>query len=797
MADDLALETKQEASATPQKELRRWLLEIKLAEKREKEWRKVGQSIINIYRGTKRKKNSFNILWANTEVLRPALYNSTPKPDVRRRFRQSDVLGKAVGEVAERSLSYCVDAYDLDACLKNDVLDSLLPGRGLSRVRYIPQFKQVAESAEGQSEAFEGTHEELEYEQALCDHVQWDDFLHGPGKIWGEVPWVAFRHRMTRDDLVDKFGDEIGKEITLDDVDDDDLTDKQASDIKDAFKRAMLWEIWDKDGGKVFFVNQSYKKGVIFPKDSKGEPPLNFKDFFPCPQPLMMVEDTGSLIPIPLYELYREQAEELERISTRINKIINQCRVRFVYDPTLSELKGLMDANDGEGIAAEQARAWMSNGGIEKAIWWMPVEQLAAVLKELYVSRESAKQVIYEITGLSDILRGSTDPNETLGAQKLKANSSSMRLQRMQREVQRYVRDLIRLLAEVIGENFQPETLAQMTGLQFPTALQKQQIQLQLQAAQQQGQLPPEVQQKLQMAQKTLSMPTWEDIMGVLSNDMQRSFRVDIETDSTVAESLTQDMEGMREVLTSVVEFWQGVGPAVQAGAVNIEAVKALTMSIVRRARMGLEVEDALETGMQAPKPETDPRAAAEAQRAQLEQQKAAHDAEMAKVEEQRQQMVEMAKHQREQDAAAAQAALDRQRMEYEARLASDKAEREDALARYKIDQDNATKIVVAEIAAQATLDASLASAEQKANEEISGVKTEGAAKVRRKGPIDKLADMHAESMNAMREQGQTHANTMQQLMLALQAPRETVLVRDGAGRAHKSVSKVVPETMN
>ena len=179
MSEDLALDTRKEADATPEKEVRRWLLEIKLAQKREKDFRTTAKDILEKYRGKLKKKNSFNILWSNTEVLRPALYNSPPKPDVRRRFRQNDVLGKAVAEVAERSLTYCVDAYDLDNCLKNDVLDALLPGRGVSRIRYVPKFKKTeapqagqktiaAPSTEGHAagpaaaEAFEGDREEVE-----------------------------------------------------------------------------------------------------------------------------------------------------------------------------------------------------------------------------------------------------------------------------------------------------------------------------------------------------------------------------------------------------------------------------------------------------------------------------------------------------------------------------------------------------------------------------------------------------------------------------------------------------------
>ena len=739
MADDLSLNTKAEADATPQKKVRRWLLEIKLAQKREKKWREQAADILNVYRGKSGndgapKKNSFNILWSNTEVMRPALYNSTPKPDVRRRFRQNDLLGKAVSEVMERSTTYCIDAYDLDNCLQNDVLDALLPGRGISRVRYIPQFAEVAakpvdaenhpESAEmpNDEEAFEGDREEVDYEQALCEHVQWEDFLHGPGKTWEEVQWVGFRQRLTHDDLIEQFGEEVGKAITLDDVQDDDVKNKNNEDIAEVFKRAELWEIWDKEGGKVFFVNQSYKDDLIYPVDEqaegekKGEPPLKLRNFFPVPRPLQLVEDTGTLIPEPLYAQYREQAEELNRLSARINKIIDACRVRFVHDSTLTELAELMKAGDNEGIPTESARAWMTNGGLDKAIWFMPVQQVAAVLRELYLARDACKQTIYEITGISDILRGATDPNETLGAQKLKANSSSLRLQRMQREVQRYSRDIVRLLAEVIGENFSPETLAKMTGLQFPTAEQKQMITLQAQAMKQQGQPVP------QPIQNALQMPSWEEIMGILKSDILREYKVDVETDSTIAESLQNDMEGLREVLTSVVELWNGVGPAVQSGAVSIDAVKAMTMVIVRRSRMGLEVEDAIESGMQQPKPQEDPKAAAEAAKQQQAQQQAEHDRMIAERQQAHEEQIAqrqllMDKQRMDMEAMAEKRRMDmeahfeQQRMAMEAAAAEKQALMDASLAKFKALLDSITKIEVAEISADATLNAAQESA--------------------------------------------------------------------------------------
>ncbi len=801
MSEDLALDTKAEASKTPERAVRRWLMEIKLADKREKDWRKEARELLQTYRGETSKRNNFNILWSNTEVLRPALYNSTPKPDVRRRFRQKDTLGTAVSEVLERGLSYCVDAYDLDNCVQGDVLDSLLPGRAVSRVRYIPKYKgagkpndmpakKEAEETPHPGEAFEGHTEEVEYEQALCEHVQWDDFLHGPGKVWEEVPWVGFRQRLTKDDLIGMFGEETAKAIQLNDVDDSDVNSPHNDDLKEVFKRAELWEIWDRDSGKVFFVNESYKKDLLYPKpvadgDKPGEPPLRMKGFFPCPRPLSMVEDTGSLVPIPLYELYRKQAQELDKISGRINKIIDACRVRFVHDSTLTELKALMDADDNVGVPAECARSWMANGGIDKAIWWMPVDQIAKVLNELYQAREACKQVIYEITGLSDILRGATDPNETLGAQKMKANSASLRLQRMQREVQRYVRDLVRLLGEVIGEHFSYETLAKMTGLSFPTAQQKKEGQLRLQAVQKMVQQQPQQAQQIgpmtQQLQQMLAMPSWEDIMAVLKSDMSREYRIDIETDSTVAESLKQDMEGLKEVISGIVELWQGVAPAVQAGAVSMDVVKAMTMTVVRHARMGTEVEDALETGMQEPKQAADPKVAAEQAQAEKEQalaqQQAQHEAQIAQRE---QQMKEMQ--------AAHDAQVEQAKMAQEAAMEREKAERDDAFARWKVREDNRTKVQVAEIAAGAVIDKAQLDGANAAEREItSGLMDSGqeaqkaeAKTKERTAPIEKIAAMHKETQDM-------HGKTLEaigKLAEAVAKPRKRTLERGPDGKA-------------
>lgn len=215
----------------------RWKLELKLADKREEEWRKAASAIYKQYTPANPAANSFNILWTNTETLRQSVYNSLPQPDARRRYQDEDPLGKSVAEVLTRALEFSQDTYDFDAVLKGDVLSMLLPGRTVSRVRYVPDIRTVGEES-GDMEAQEGdSYEEIEWERVICERVQWDDFrILSAAKTWNEVNAIAFRHRMSREDCIEKFGKDIGESVPLDSAADEDI--KRAKGGADLFKTA-------------------------------------------------------------------------------------------------------------------------------------------------------------------------------------------------------------------------------------------------------------------------------------------------------------------------------------------------------------------------------------------------------------------------------------------------------------------------------------------------------------------------------------------------------------------------------
>jgi len=554
------------------KDLRqKWLTKISDAQKRDADWLKKSKDIIDKYRAKNPKANSYNILFSNVDTIYPAIYNSLPKPDVRRRWSDDDPIGKIVSEIVSRSLSYFIDNPRFNKSISLCVYDYLLSGRAVARVKYIPDIESI-DGEEGQE-----PYESIKGERIEIEHIQYDEFLIGEGKEWSDVRWIAFKQCMDKAQIEEKFGKEVSEKITYGEVDRENTGESYNTDEKkyeDGY--AEIWEVWDKDTKKIIFVAKCHDEVLSVEEDN-----LKLSDFWSIPEPLYSVIDPSCMIPVPLYAIYEQQAIELDKISLRINKIIDAIKVRGIYDATLTELSSLMRGDDNQLIPAENIGIIIDRGGLDKAIWFLDIRPLAQILETLYKQREQTKQVIYEITGLSDIIRGSTDANETATAQGLKAQFGSQRISRMQRSVQYFIRDILRIMAEIVPQ-LQVETLGSITGIKLPT---NQEVQMSVMRAQMTGQPPPDTQ----------GIITVEMAHELLTDNLMRDYKIDVETDSTIAASQQQDMLAIRDLLSGLGDMFNKFAPAVQSGALPIEAVKELTLAVVRRAKMGNAVEDAFE----------------------------------------------------------------------------------------------------------------------------------------------------------------------------------------------------------
>ena len=663
-------------------EVRRWATELQLAESQFRKWREQSSKNWDRYRARDKRKNSYNCLYANTSILFPVIYNTLPTPDIRKRWDNNQEIGKCVANVLSRAIEFNLDTTNFDRQIRMDVLDMLICARGVSRVRYVPNLVQVGDTAEtgAENDEVEQSHEalqgesfdELEWESAPIEHVQWDEYLHGPGKTWDAIPWFAFKHNLTRKELVDRFG-EIGNQVPLDaGPSADDQKKYQDDQTFELFQTACVWEIWDKDTREVLWINLQMRGGPLKTEDD----PYGFDQFFPVPEPLIAIVDSDVQSLPSLFEQYQEQADELDRISGRINRIVNAIKARGLYDPSLgTQVSELFRGEDNDLIpASENIRMLQENGGIDKFIWFAPLEMLMNVVQGLYAAREQCKMVIYELSGISDIMRGSTDAGETLGAQALKVAFGKGRVSDMQRNVQRYIRDLIRMQSLVIAKKFEVSTLQQMTQEEYPTeaeylakiAPMMMQFQQQTMMAAMSGQPAP---QPPQMPPKPT---TWEDIDAVLKSDEMRAFRIDIETDSTIAATQQEDLEQMTMAMGAVTQVIEKLWPMVQQGALPLEAAKELVLVVCRKFKFGSTLEDVFDQ-IQQPPPPQDPnagKAQAEIQKhqmtlqadAQAKQAEIAADKDMAQYQAQMDQQTEAYRQEMQARENAHQQALEMQR---------------------------------------------------------------------------------------------------------------------------------------
>lgn len=609
------------ASTAPAKaaseEVQSWLDEIKDAKKREDDFRKDGERVLKIYGAEKNDSTPFNILFSNTETLLPALYSAVPRPVVNRRFKDEDPTGKASATAGQRALEFLldtnVDGYEtFDEAMNHCVLDALLPGRGVATVKYDAKV----EGPEGQ--------ERKTWEIVCCETRSWNRVYFGYARKWSKVPWIAYEEYIDRPEAERLFGKDIAAKLKYSEGEDgeDEGEHRQSADQNLGGKKTtLIYQIWDKDGGRVVrWLSPGYADGLL-----KVDPdPLQLTGFFNCPKPMAFVAKSSDLIPVAMYKIYENQAEELNRLTQRIKQVVGALRARGIYDSELGgDLDRLMKEGDAILIPSDKTSSLAAEKGLQNAIWFMPIDVLTNTLTQLYQAREQCKRVIYEITGISDILRGSTVASETATAQNIKSQWGTMRLKRLQKEVQRYARDVLRMMLEIAGTKFSEATWAGMTGLPFLTGEQRQQAEQMgtaLQQAMAQGaQVPPEAQQQLQQA---LAMPVWPQVLELLQNDMQRAYRIDIETNSTVEPEAVEDQKNIAELMNALAQYLNGVGPLVAKGVMPMEVAQSMLLAITRRFRFGTDIEDYIKQ-MKAPPPEDDGKAAAaqEAQQKQAEMQ--------------------------------------------------------------------------------------------------------------------------------------------------------------------------------
>ena len=607
-----------------------YLKMIEHAEKAFDQWWKTCDNVAKDYANLKRLASSradreFQMLYANLEVVKPSIYSRAPMPVVVPRFKDRKPVPRKASEMLERALVTSFDVEHVHETMKRVRDDLALFGRGVVWARY---------------ETYEKGEELKE-----CVRYEWvhrKDFLHEPARIWSEVGWVCRGTWLTKEQGQKRFGEGWGDDITYEEAKD------TASDYN-VEKKARVWEMWHKGKDLVIWLHPNSKQVLDI-----NAPHLSLEGFFPCPRPAFGTLEDDSLVPVPDALEYKDQLEEINELTSRISSLSEALRLVVIY-PAGAE--GVGEAVEAAIAQTDNRRTWvpvaglgnlaMQTGGkLSDAIWEMPVDRVAATITQLIALRRELISDVYQISGISDIMRGESEASETLGAQQLKSQYGSIRIKDRQSEMVRLCDAILNLAGEIMSENFAPQTMISLSQTDLPkqadVLAQHQQAMMQeinagkqqvdqaidqeLQAAKQQveqavaqGQPAPNPQQVEQAAQAIIAkhqqqaeqakqaivlkhqaeiaeVVTVEKVFALLKAERIRPFVLQIATDSTIQPDENAEKAARSEFAMAFAQMSGALAPLMQAAPKEAAPLSgAMLKFVLAPFRAGREMEQVIE----------------------------------------------------------------------------------------------------------------------------------------------------------------------------------------------------------
>ena len=453
-----------------------WEIELKAGLKAQERWHKRANRVVNRYTaGDRADTENFtfqlNLFYSNIQTTQAMMFGRLPEISIDRRNTDfGDDAARVASSILQRMLQADIgkpnDQYSTS--LKLNLQDRLITGLGVARVRY-EMDKETRDTAEqldmnGQVVAEGFSEEVITSERAPLDYVHWRDCAWSPCRTWSELRWFGFKEMMTRDQLVERFGKEMGEAIPLTKttriVEDESLQEEAA----DSFKRGEVWEIWDKDKKQVVWYCADYEKLLDVKPD-----PFGLTGFFPVPRPMASNLTTSAYMPIPDFTMAQDLYNEIDNLETRIAMLTQAVKAVGVYNSAIDGVKRmLVEGVENDLIPVDNWAVFSENGGMKGVIDWLPIETIAGVLNQLIARRNDCKSQLFEVSGMSDIMRGAA---ATAGGpvsateRALEARFSSVRISALQDEFSTYATDLIRLRAEIISKHFSPEQIVKQSNI--------------------------------------------------------------------------------------------------------------------------------------------------------------------------------------------------------------------------------------------------------------------------------------------------------------------------------------------
>jgi hypothetical protein len=619
---------------TPVGLAQRWGTEIDASKQELTKFHEDARRIVHRYLDKRedfgRDQSRVNLFWSTVQVLLSMLYARPPRADVSRSWQDSEddqarVAGTMLQRMLNRSFDDNVSAWD--ASVRNGIEDWLTVGFGQAWLRY--EVKTEPYTIEAVVDPMTGTElvpsteaERIVEEDAPCDYVFWGDFFWSPARTWQEVRWVARRVYMTKDQLVERFGEEIARIVPLTRQFNRDNDTRNSAPQYDPWNKGEVFEIWCKEAKKVYW----YAKGAEVILDVKDDP-LGLENFFPCPKPLMANVTTSNFMPRADYIFCQDQFNELDEINTRITWLTRAAKVAGVYDKTAGDSVGRMfsQAAENQLIPVDNWAMFAEAGGVKGKIDFAPIDQVVNCIERLRQYRQDKVMQIYEVLGISDVMRGSSKASETATAQQIKAQFGSTRVQLKQFYIAEWITEALRIKAEIICKHFQPETIVKRSNIE-----------------------------------RTPDIAYVQGALELLKNEEMTEYRISIEADSMAALDWAAERDAAVQFMQGLGAFISQVSPMAQQVPEAGPYLLKMMQWAVAKFRVSTEIESVLDqavAGMMK-KLQTPPPAPQPTIDQQIEMQKIEADKQIAFLE-----------SQTDKEVAALKATMELQKVELKAKM--------------------------------------------------------------------------------------------------------------------------------
>ena len=553
-------------SDTPQGMAQRWSSEIEASKKELERFQEDGDKITRRYLDKRdewgKEETRINLFWSSMKVLLSLLYARPPKASVARSFLDSaDDQARVAGVIIQRILNRSFDdnVSNWDSAIRQCIEDWLVVGMGQAWLRYAVETEEEVIPAEidpmtGEEIMPEQVTERIIDETAPIDYIYWKDFFYSPARVWGEVRWVARRVYMTRDQLIKRFGEEIGKVVPLFSSTSKDVNSQTPK--HDPWARAEIFEIWCKEDKKVYW----YAKGCEVILDVKDDP-LELDEFFPCPPPLAANLTSSNFMPRADYIFAQDQFTELDEINTRITWLTKAAKVIGLYDKNNDGIQRMFSqAAENQLIPVDNWAMFAESGGIKGKVDWVPIDQVVNAISALRIYRQDQTTQIYEVLGISDIMRGTSKASETATAQQIKAQFGSTRVELNQFYIAEWITNLLRIKAEIISKHWQPETIAMRSNIM-----------------------------------RTPDAEFAGPAIQLIKDERLAEYRISVEADSLSAMDWAQERDSAVQFMSAMGAFVAQIGPMIQTVPGSSPYFLRLLQWSVSKFKVSSEIEGVLD----------------------------------------------------------------------------------------------------------------------------------------------------------------------------------------------------------